>query len=158
MAVAASTANSTARLLSTGNAPGRPRQTGQTFVFGAAPNFAEQPQKALVRVSNCTWTSRPITGSYFVRISGETLADAAITLLILAAPAHPALGPSYSGRLSVFFTRKVCDKWDESPFGWLPPTVSVNSPSGTIGSPASLTMPRSRGFSSNFTSCEAPGS
>src|SRR5271154_1667107 len=85
MAVAASTANSTARLLSTGSAPGSPRHIGQTFVLGAAPNFAEQPQKALVRVSNCTWTPSPITGSYLVRISGETLADAAITLLILAA-------------------------------------------------------------------------
>src|SRR5271154_5349340 len=110
MAVAASTANSTARLLSTGSAPGSPRQTGQMLVFGGAPNFAEQLQKAFVRVSSCTWTSSPITGSYLVRISGETLADAAITLLILAAAAHWSLDSHYSGRLSVFFTRKVCDR------------------------------------------------
>src|SRR5271156_5021344 len=85
MAVAARTANSTARLFRTGSAPGRPRQTGQMLVLGAAPNFDEQPQKALVRVSNCTWTSRPMTGSYLVRISGEMLAETAITGLILAA-------------------------------------------------------------------------
>src|SRR5450432_2890202 len=91
IAVAASTANSTARLLRTGSEPGSPRQMGQILVFGAAPNFDEQPQKALVRVSSCTWTSSPITGSYLVRISGETLADAAITPLILAAAAHAAL-------------------------------------------------------------------
>src|SRR5271165_31444 len=147
IAVAASTANSTACLLSTGSAPGSPRQTGQMFVFGGAPNFAEQPQNAFVLVSSCTWTSSPITGSYLVIISGETLADAAITPSILAATAHLAPDSRYSGRLSVFFTRKVCDCWDGSPFGWLPPSVSVNSPSGTIGSPASLTMPMSRGFS-----------
>src|SRR5271154_6404693 len=91
MAVAANTANSTARLFSTGSAPGSPRQTGQIFVFGGAPNFAEQPQKAFVRVSSCTWTSSPITGSYLVRNSGETLADAAITPLILAAAAQLSL-------------------------------------------------------------------
>src|SRR5271168_1489870 len=84
MAVAASTANSTARLFSTGSAPGRPRQTGQILVLGAAPNFAEKPQKALVRVSSCTWTSRPMMGSYLVRISGEMFVATAITGLILA--------------------------------------------------------------------------
>src|SRR5271167_2652321 len=88
MAVAASTANSTARLFSTGSAPGRPRQTGQMLVFGGAPNFAEQPQKAFVRVSSCTWTSSPITGSYLVRISGEMLALAAITNTNLSSAAE----------------------------------------------------------------------
>ena len=38
-------ANSTTRRFSTGSTPGRPRQTGQVFWFGGAPNFAEQPQK-----------------------------------------------------------------------------------------------------------------
>ena len=42
---AASTANSTARRLSTGKAPGRPRHTGHTLVLGGAPNFVEQPQR-----------------------------------------------------------------------------------------------------------------
>src|ERR1700743_1068517 len=32
-----------------------------------------QPQKALVLVKSCTWTSSPITGSYLARISGERL-------------------------------------------------------------------------------------
>ena len=63
-AMAASTANSTACWFSTGSAPGRPRQTGQTLVFGGSPNCVEQPQKILVVVSSWTWTSSPITGSY----------------------------------------------------------------------------------------------
>src|SRR5205085_10194194 len=66
-AIAASTAYSTAFLLSTGSAPGNPRQTGQTLVLGGAPNCVEQPQKILVWVSSCTCTSRPMTGSYFSR-------------------------------------------------------------------------------------------
>ena len=47
------TANSTARRLRTGNAPGSPKQTGQTFVFGGAPNRVLQPQKILLAVSSC---------------------------------------------------------------------------------------------------------
>ena len=35
----ASVANSTALALSTGSAPGRPRQTGQMLVFGAEPKL-----------------------------------------------------------------------------------------------------------------------
>src|SRR5438270_6019987 len=66
-AIAASTAYSTAFLLSTGSAPGKPRQTGQTLVLGGAPNWVEQPQKILLWVSSCTCTSSPITGSYFPR-------------------------------------------------------------------------------------------
>src|SRR5438876_3629615 len=66
-AIAASTAYSTAFLLSTGSAPGKPRQTGQTLVLGDAPNWVEQPQKILAWVSSCTCTSRPMTGSYFSR-------------------------------------------------------------------------------------------
>ena len=51
-AIAASVANSTAFLLSTGSAPGIPRQTGQTFVFGRAPNRVEQEQKIFVTVKS----------------------------------------------------------------------------------------------------------
>src|SRR5580698_1544998 len=83
-ASAASVANSTARSFKTGSAPGRPRHTGQTCVLGGAPNWFEQPQKAFVLVSNCTWTSSPMTGSYFARTSGDTLAVVAIDRLILA--------------------------------------------------------------------------
>src|SRR5260370_5320576 len=66
-ACAASTANSTALLFSTGSAPGSPRHTGHTFVLGGTPNLVEHPQKILVFVSRCTCTSSPITGSYFSR-------------------------------------------------------------------------------------------
>src|SRR5208283_2355922 len=74
----ASVANSTAFSFRTGNAPGSPRQTGQMLVFGSAPNRLAQPQNALVAVSSCTCTSRPITGSYFAKTSGE-IAAAGIT-------------------------------------------------------------------------------
>src|SRR6185503_15867620 len=59
----ARTAISTAALFNAGRAPGKPRQTAQTCVFGAAPNCVEQPQKILLRVRSCACTSRPITGS-----------------------------------------------------------------------------------------------
>src|ERR1039457_1021276 len=74
----ASAANSTALALSTGSAPGRPRQTGQTLVLGAEPKWLAHPQKALVAVSSCTWTSRPMTGSYLARTSGDRPAAAGI--------------------------------------------------------------------------------
>src|SRR5271166_3292616 len=74
MAIEASVANSTAFALSTGKEPGRPRQTGQTLVLGAEPKWLAQPQKTLVAVSSCTWTSSPMTGSYLARISGERAA------------------------------------------------------------------------------------
>ena len=45
----------------TGSVPGMPMQTGQVCVLGGAPNFVLQRQNSLVRVANCTWTSRPIT-------------------------------------------------------------------------------------------------
>src|ERR1700679_2505300 len=73
MAVAASTAYSTATLFNTGSAPGKPRQAGQICVFGSPPNLFAQPQKALVLVSSWTWTSSPMTGSYRSSTSGETL-------------------------------------------------------------------------------------
>src|SRR5205807_7638134 len=63
---------STARLLRTGSVPGRPRHTGHTLVFGGSPKRVEQPQKIFVLVRSWTWTSRPMTGSYFARISGAT--------------------------------------------------------------------------------------
>src|SRR4051794_22527113 len=69
-------ARSTACRLTTGNAPGSPRQTGQTFVFGAAPNSTGQPQKILVFVPSWTCTSSPMTGSYFVRMESAAAAKA----------------------------------------------------------------------------------
>src|SRR5271163_4290237 len=76
--MAASTAYSTARWFSTGKAPGKPRHIGQIWVFGSPPNRLAQPQKALVFVSSCTWTSSPMTGSYRSNTSGERLVVVAV--------------------------------------------------------------------------------
>ena len=55
--------NSMARRLITGSEPGMPWQTGQVWVFGAAPKVARQPQNILVAVASCACTSRPMTVS-----------------------------------------------------------------------------------------------
>ena len=48
----------------TGSAPGRPRQTGQTWLFGAAPSYAvEQAQNIFEAVRSWQWTSMPMTAS-----------------------------------------------------------------------------------------------
>ena len=49
----------------TGSAPGKPKQTGQVWVFGSAPKIVLQPQNIFEAVPNSTWTSKPSTGSYF---------------------------------------------------------------------------------------------
>jgi hypothetical protein len=54
---------SIAARLATGSEPGRPRQTGQTWVFGSPPNAVPQPQNIFVRVPSSTCVSRPIAGS-----------------------------------------------------------------------------------------------
>jgi hypothetical protein len=77
-AMAASVANSTAFLLSTGKAPGKPRQTGQTLLFGGLPKRVEQEQKILVAVSSWTWTSSPMTGSYLAWAATEVSGVVAI--------------------------------------------------------------------------------
>src|SRR5579863_5105587 len=78
-AKAASVAYSTAFALSTGSAPGSPRQTGQMFVLGAEPKWLAHPQKALVAVRSWTCTSSPMTGSYLARTSGESAVAAMIS-------------------------------------------------------------------------------
>src|SRR5205814_3587479 len=88
-AMAARTAKSTVFLLRTGSAPGSPRQTGQTFVFGGAPNAVEQPQKIFDAVSNCTWTSSPMTGSYLASSSGGMRVAVAIDAIIAAQEERP---------------------------------------------------------------------
>ena len=60
---AAFAAKSTARRFRTGRAPGKPRQTGQTLVFGACPNRVLQPQKIFVSVRSRACISSPMTGS-----------------------------------------------------------------------------------------------
>src|SRR4051812_876074 len=62
-ASAARAARSTAERFNTGSAPGKPRHTGHTFVFGGAPKAVLQPQKIFERVSSWAWISRPMTGS-----------------------------------------------------------------------------------------------
>src|SRR5258707_10312600 len=81
-------ANSTARLFNTGSVPGRPRQTGQVFAFGASPNCVEQPQKIFVLVRSCACTSRPITASYLVMISGAIPISAASLVIRMSLLYH----------------------------------------------------------------------
>src|SRR3981189_1934735 len=71
-AIAAKVANSTAFRFSTGKAPGSPRHAGPPFVFGGSPKRVEHEQKIFDAVSSCTWTSSPMTGSYFARRTSET--------------------------------------------------------------------------------------
>src|SRR5213080_4422184 len=68
-ASAARAPNSTARQFSTGNAPGKPRHTGQVFEFGSSPNRVEQPQKIFDSVLNWAWTSSPMMVSQLFVIS-----------------------------------------------------------------------------------------
>ena len=56
-------ADSTALPLTTGIAPGRPRQVGQVPALGSPPKTAGQPQNILEAVLSSTWTSRPRAGS-----------------------------------------------------------------------------------------------
>src|SRR5207249_10348285 len=51
----------------TGNAPGKPRQTGQVCVFGSAPNSTGEAQNIFERVLSWTCTSRPMVARYFMR-------------------------------------------------------------------------------------------
>ena len=54
-----------ARRFGTGSAPGSPRQTGHTRVFGGIPNQrAEQEQNIFESVPSSTWVSMPMTISY----------------------------------------------------------------------------------------------
>src|SRR5271157_5107581 len=63
----------TASWFNTGRAPGNPRHTGQTLEFGGSPKCVEQEQKIFVFVRSCKWTSSPITASYLVRATVETV-------------------------------------------------------------------------------------
>ena len=56
-------AASTAARFARGRAPGSPRHTGHTWVFGSPPNVPGHPQNIFVAVFSSTCTSRPITGS-----------------------------------------------------------------------------------------------
>jgi hypothetical protein len=54
--------SSTALRLGTGNAPGKPKQTGQTRVFGGWPYSTAQPHHIFVRVRRWTCISMPMIG------------------------------------------------------------------------------------------------
>src|SRR5437763_13516480 len=53
--------------LATGRTPGRPRQTGHTWVLGGAPNSLTQPHHIFDLVLSWTCVSSPITASYSIR-------------------------------------------------------------------------------------------
>ena len=57
--------------LSTGSAPGRPRQVGQVWVLGSPPYSLRSRRRPWTAVRSWTWTSSPMTGWYLARISGE---------------------------------------------------------------------------------------
>src|ERR1700722_1320125 len=82
MASEARIAISTARLFKTGKVPGSPRQTGHTLLLGASPKRFAHPQKILLFVNSCTWTSSPITGSYLANTSGGIAAVSDADLVI----------------------------------------------------------------------------
>src|SRR5207253_6596305 len=84
----------------TGNAPGRPRHTGQTCVLGGAPKDVGHPQNILVAVFSSTCTSRPITGSNAAIASSK---DNKGSVFVVTTHLHPrgrAEGPA-TGRPSV---------------------------------------------------------
>src|SRR5207302_2341978 len=58
-----STVSRSASSFATGNTPGIPRQTGQTFVLGGAPNSLAQPHHIFDLVLSWTWVSSPMTAS-----------------------------------------------------------------------------------------------
>src|SRR5438309_4757081 len=108
-AIAANTANSTALRFSTGNAPGNPRQTGQTLVLGGSPNRVDHEQKIFVTVRSSTCTSSPTTGSYRARAATDE--SATVTILSdyktrVATHGIARKHLSLAGRAQIFF------QWD----------------------------------------------
>jgi len=108
----ASVANSTARLLRTGSAPGKPRQTGQTLVFGGDPKRLTHPQKALVSVRSWTWDLEADDGFVFGSDFGEIVAAVAMGKSSLASggvPPPPWVGTVASGSIGGASRRAVLD-------------------------------------------------
>src|SRR4051794_30034217 len=89
---------SMAARLATGSAPGRPRQTGQTWVLGSAPNAVGQPQNILVLVPSSTCVSRPMTGSNRATASSYDRCVTVLIVCLLSALVYPcaALGIHHS--------------------------------------------------------------
>ena len=60
-------------------APGMPRHTGQTRVFGSPPNATGHPQNIFVlRLVSSVWISRPMTASHVASTSGRRSLDTLI--------------------------------------------------------------------------------
>src|SRR5690606_33013910 len=97
-------ADSTAFSLTTGSEPGRPRQTGHTWVFGSAPNSVGQPQNILVAVESSTWTSMPSTGSYRATTSAYSISSTVGALMqdSLGKPARTPVTTSWAARPAHF--------------------------------------------------------
>src|SRR5580658_3549432 len=89
-------ASSTAARFSTGRAPGKPRQTGKTLLFGCAPKLVGQAQKILVAVASWTCTSRPITGSYLAIRPGPARSTNADDMLLYYIVRRPILAAGRS--------------------------------------------------------------
>src|SRR3712207_5332785 len=88
-------ADSTARRLTAGMAPGRPRQVGQTWVLGSAPNSVGQPQNILDAVLSSTCTSRPRAGSYAASASSYGIRAAVVVLVeVVIGQLRSVRGPS----------------------------------------------------------------
>ena len=66
IALPKATALRTACSFSTGKAPGKARQVGQTLTFGFSPKLVAQEQKILLLVLSWVCTSKPITTSNIV--------------------------------------------------------------------------------------------
>src|SRR5688500_2042354 len=79
-------ADSTATRLTTGIAPGRPRQVGQTWVLGSAPNSVGNPQNIFELVLSLTWTSRPIAGSNFSSDSVNESSVSELAWVVIGSP------------------------------------------------------------------------
>src|SRR6478735_1076717 len=76
------TIDSTATAFSTGREPGSPRQVGQTWLLGGAPNVVSQPQNIFDTVPSSTCTSRPRTGSKDATAWSKSISSSAVPMLI----------------------------------------------------------------------------
>src|SRR6266566_1549567 len=97
--------DSTAAALATGREPGRPRQTGQTWVLGSAPNAVGQPQNIFDAVSSSTCVSSPMTGSYRATTSSMDSTDSTAEGVGAVAAGAFTMSPAPGGRRPPFARR-----------------------------------------------------
>jgi hypothetical protein len=65
--------DSTATPFTTGNDPGNPKQTAQTWVLAGAPKAVGHAQNILDAVPNSTCVSKPSTGSNSVNAASKSM-------------------------------------------------------------------------------------